>query len=503
MAGIDHYDFIILGAGHNGLTAAAFLARAGKRVLVLERREVPGGTLVTEEFGGFQADMVQSGSLRPDIIRSLRIVHPAPIADPGFVSLLPEGGRLELSGSPEKAADSIRRFSEKDAQRWPDFVRFLGRAASFLEEAYAALIPALPRPPLTGALELAELALDLRLMGRKEMLEIIRALAMPVFELAEEYFESEPLRAAVASLGIYAVTLGPLSAGSSFNLIHNWMIRGGLAQRYSGRAGAVSGALVEALKRGGGEVRTGAEAASILVEAGVCKGVVLASGEQIAASAVIAAVDPRRAFLSLTGPMQLPPEFVWNVQSIKMRGSVAKVHLGLKALPAAMSPDTTYILAPSIRYLEQAYDAAKYGGISTRPFLEVTTGAEVLSIHFQYAPYLLKEGDWETKREYIESLAIDALAPHFPDLESLIAARRTLTPPDLESVYGLTEGDLNHGQIMLDQFFFMRPIPGYADHRTPIQGLYLGGSGVHGGGGVSGIAGRNAARAALRGRDHG
>ncbi len=495
---MDKYDHIIIGAGHNGLTAAAYLARAGRRVLVLERSGVPGGTLVTEEFGGFHADMVQSGGLRPDIVRALKLDHPAPAADPAFISLLPEGGRLELGGTPQEAAESIRRFSEKDARRWPEFVRFMDRAAAFLEEAYATIIPPLPRPPLAGALGLAELALDLRLMGRKDMLEIIRALAMPVFELAEEYFESDVVRAAIASLGVYGVTLGPLSAGTSFNLLHNWMIRGGLAHRHTGHAGAVTQVLAEAVRKAGGEVRTGSEVTSILVEAGACMGVELAGREEVAASSVIASMDPRRAFLSLVGPMQLPPEFVWKVQSIKMRGSVARVHLGLKSLPAGLSPGMTCVVAPSIRCLEEAYDAAKYGRVSAQPFLELTTGEDVVSIHFQYAPYFLKEGDWETGRESLEDLAIRTLAQHFPDLESRIAARKTLTPVDLETIYGLTEGDLNHGQIMLDQIFFMRPIPGYANHETPIKGLYLGGSGVHGGGGVSGIAGRNAARLLLR-----
>jgi phytoene dehydrogenase-like protein len=220
-----------------------------------------------------------------------------------------------------------------------------------------------------------------------------------------------------------------------------------------------------------------------------CKGVVLANGEEISADTVISAIDPKRTFLSLVGPLNLPPEFVWKVQSIKMRGSVAKIHLltdGQHGIPAG-----TVVLAPSIKYLEKAYDAAKYGEISEHPYLEVTTTGNVVSIHFQFAPYHLKNRDWRLETSKLERLAVDALAEYFSNLKSSIVNRQLITPLDLETTYGLTEGDLNHGQLMLDQFLFMRPIPGWSNHRTPIDNLYLCGSGVHGGGGVSGAAGRN------------
>jgi phytoene dehydrogenase-like protein len=218
-------------------------------------------------------------------------------------------------------------------------------------------------------------------------------------------------------------------------------------------------------------------------------GVILSNGEEISASNIISAADPKHTFLSLVGAMELPPEFVWNVQSIKMRGSVAKVHLltdGKHGIPEGI-----VALAPSIKYLEQAYDAAKYHSISEKPYLEVTTSGNVVSIHFQFAAYKLKEGDWKTKGMKVEKIAIDTLAEYFPNLKSSIVNRKCLTPLDLEQTYGLTEGDLNHGQIMLDQFMFMRPIPGWSNHKTPIDNLYLCGSGVHGGGGVSGASGRN------------
>ena len=227
-----------------------------------------------------------------------------------------------------------------------------------------------------------------------------------------------------------------------------------------------------------------------------CKGVVLADGEGISADTVISAVDPKRTFLSLVGPMNLPPEFVWNVQSIKMRGSVAKVHLlidGAKGIP-----EGTLAIAPSLRYLEQAYDAAKYDEISKKPYLEITTLGNVVSVHVQFAPYALRTSNWNEQRTRLENLVIDTLDIYFNNLKSKIIKIKSLTPLDLEETYGLTEGDLNHGQLMLDQFLFMRPIPGWSNHKTPIDGLYLCGSGVHGGGGVSGASGRNAAQVVLK-----
>jgi len=498
------YDALIIGAGHNGLVAAAYLAKAGKKVLVLERRENPGGTLVTEEFEGFKADTLQSGALRPEIIKALDLprygisLQPAP-THPALISLLPDSDNLVLHTDPVKTAESIKRFSTKDAARWPEFLAFMSKATSFIDAVYRTPMPHLPQPKtLRQGRELAQLGLKLRSMGRKDMLNMIRVLPMTAVEFLEEWFESEQLKAAVASLGIHNATLGAMSAGTAFNLIHNWLNRGGIAHQHLGQAGQTTNALVAAAKAFGVEIRLNAPVEKINVEAGQAVGVTLTSGEDIAAKTILSSVDPKRTFLSLIGPMELPPTFVWNVQSIKMRGSTAKIHLGVEALPEGLSPFTTYVVAPSLRYLEKAYDAAKYGEISEKPYLEVTTTENVVSIHFQFAPYALKHSTWKTEREPIETLAIHLLSEHFPGLERSIIARKTITPEDLETTYSLTEGDLNHGQLMLDQFMFMRPIPGWSNHKTPIHNLYLCGSGVHAGGGVSGASGRNAAKILLK-----
>lgn len=509
------YDTLIIGAGHNGLVAAAYLARAGRKVLVLERRAAVGGSVATEEFGaGFKADAVwMGGALRPDIVRDLKLSLPKISEKPAFTSLLgvslsPSPASLSptttpthltLDADPARAAESIRRFSEKDARKWPEFVAFMNKSAAMLDIVYATLMPRLPREfSLSEGSGLAEMALELHLMGRKDMLNLIRLLPMTAVEFLEEWFESERLKAAIGSLAIHGVTLGVMSAGTGYTLLHNWLNRGGLSNVNAGRAGDITQALARAVEAHGGEIRAEAEVSHIQVDEYTCRGVLLKGGEEILADHVVSSLDPKRTFLTLVGAVNLPPEFVWKVQSIKMRGSVAKVHLltdGKHGLP-----DGTSVLAPSLKYLERAYDAAKYGEISERPYLEATTYGNVVSIHFQFAPYALKNSDWKAEAARVEKLAIDALSECVPHLKASIVNTKCITPLDLESSYGLTEGDLNHGQLMLDQFLFLRPVPGWSNHKTPVDGLYLCGSGTHGGGGVSGAAGRNAAKVVLGAR---
>ncbi|MDQ3004911.1 MAG: NAD(P)/FAD-dependent oxidoreductase [Chloroflexota bacterium] len=503
----NHYDIIIVGAGHNGLVAAAYLAKQGKKVLVLERRAIAGGSVVTESFGdGFIADSVWAGgTLRPDIIKDLKLPLPAstspkaPLsARPAFTSLLGASRTasptyedyLVLDADHAKAADAIKRFSEKDATKWPEFVAFMNKAGEFLDTAYSTIMPRLPKGYSSReGYGLLEMGLDLRMMGRKDMINLVRLLPMTVLEFVEEWFESEQLKAAVASVAIHSVTMGVMSAGTGYTLLHNWLNRGGLAHVNVGKAGDITQALANTVKAFGGEIRTETEVTSIHVTGQVAKGVVLANGEEITANIILSSADPKHTFLKLVGPMELPPEFVWHTQSIKMRGSVAKVHLLTDGKHGI--PEGTLVVAPTLKYLERAYDAAKYGEISEKPYLEVTTSGNVVSIHFQFAPYELKNSEWKVEGAQVEKIAIDTFAEYFPNLKSSIVNQKSITPLDLEQTYGLTEGDLNHGQLMLDQFLFMRPIPGWSNHKTPIDNLYLCGSGVHGGGGVSGASGRN------------
>jgi len=499
------YDVIVVGAGHNGLVTAAYLAKAGRKVLVLERSDAPGGQLAGGRlWPGVEAPALHpSGRLRPDIVRDLELArHGLPSAPAtskaAYVSLLPGGETLRLTADAGDVAtiESIRRLSTRDAERWPEFVAFLNAAADFLDAVYRKPMPRMQKAELMAAgLPLASLALRLRRLGRKDLFRVIRSLSMSAQEFTDDWFEAEPLKAAIGALAVHGVTLGAYSAGTGYTLIHNWLNRGGLAHRRDDGT-SITTALVSALEAHGGKLRIAAGVARILVDRQRVTGVRLEGGEEIEATVVVSAADPRSTLLGLVGAPELPPEFVWQTQSIRMRGSVAKVHLltdGRHGLS-----EGTLVVAPTLRYLEQAYDAAKYGEISAQPYLEVTTAGTVVSIHFQFAPYQLRGSEWAAARATLEQRAIDTLAAHCPGLRGSLREVRSITPLDLEQDWALTEGDLNHGQPILDQVFFMRPLPGWSDHRTPVDGLYLCGSGVHGGGGVSGASGRNAARAILK-----
>ena len=495
-------DIIVIGAGLNGLVAANYLAKAGKKVLVLERRAIAGGQAATESFGkDFQADALHAGGqLRPDIVSDLDLAQhglPTSVSEP-LISMLPEGRQLRLTADTnEETLASIRSLSKQDAERWPDFVAFMKEAAAFLDAAYRTPMPRLPHVTLSEGWPLAQLALKLRRLGPKDMFRVIRAMPMSSLELTEEWFESDALRAALGAVAIHGSTLGPMSAGTGYTLMHNWLNRGGPGhQRVEGGTGRIADALVAALKARGGELRLSAGVKNMLVENQTVSGVRLTNGEEITATTVVSAADPRHTLLDLVGAPELPPEFVWATQSIKMRGAVAKVHLltdGNHGLPKG-----TLVIAPTVRYAERAYDAAKYGEMSKAPYLEITTSGRVVSLHVQFAPYTLRQGDWEQLRPVLERSAIDTAATAFPQLKASIRETKSLTPLDLEKTYGLTEGDMNHGQLILDQMFFMRPIPGWSNHKTPIDGLYLCGNGIHGGAGISGASGRNAARAILK-----
>jgi phytoene dehydrogenase-like protein len=497
-------DIIIVGAGHNGLVTAAYLAQAGKRVLVLERNATPGGQLAAGMLGpGFDAPALHpGGQLRPDIVRDLGLARHGLVATDGsgepYVALLPDGGTLRLTSRADDAAtlEAIRRLSSRDAARWPEFVAFMNAAAGWIDTVYRTPMPRMDRSELlANGLPLVSLLLKLRRLGRKDMFRVIRSLSMSAQEFTDDWFEAEPLKAAIGALAIHGVTLGSYSAGTGYTLMHNWLNRGGLAHGKTGGA-SITAALVAALQAGGGELRTSAAVARILVEKQQVVGVRLANGEEVRAAQVVSAADPRYTLLGLVGAPELPPESVWHAQSIRMRGSVAKVHLltdGSHGLP-----DGTLVVAPTLRYLEKAYDASKYREISREPYLEITTACSTVSIHFQFASYALKQGDWRSERATLERCAVDTLAAHAPALKGSIREVRSITPLDLEQTWGVTEGDLNHGQLILDQALFMRPMPGWSDHRTPVDGLYLCGSGMHGGGGISGASGRNAARVVLK-----
>lgn len=514
----NHYDAIVIGAGQNGLTAAAYLARAGQRVLVLERRATLGGSVSTEAlWPGYQVDPVLNrGQLAAEVVRELDLARHGLKPLPQSLSLFapgPDGSHVWLTPDLPAALQSIGRLSRDDAAQWPKFLALLGKVAGFLQEAYGLTMPHLPRPLPAEAPGLAQLGLKLRGLGPKDMMEAVRLLPMSLTELLDEWFTSDLLKGALGAQGVHALTQGPLSAGTGYLLLHHWALQNGpFRGTVQGGSGAITQALAAVARAAGAEIRANSEVTAITTTDNRATGVRLASGEQVGARRVLSSLDPKRTFLGLVGPLALDPGFVHAINCIKMRGSVAKMHLALNGLPrftAAPGPEAlrgTVVIAPSLLYLERAYDAAKYGGLAEQPYLEITVptvldpslapaGQHVMSIHVQYAAY---RGETPAWREAIETAVLRTLAPYAPDLAGQITHRQVFTPHDLEQIYGLTEGHLYHGELMLDQFLFMRPVPGWAQYRTPVDQLWLCGPGAHPGGGISGLPGRNAAREVLK-----
>ncbi|MBI4512713.1 MAG: NAD(P)/FAD-dependent oxidoreductase [Gemmatimonadetes bacterium] len=519
------YDAVVIGAGHNGLVTAAYLAKAGLRVLVLERREAVGGAAVTEELApGFRCDTGahRIGLLRREIARDLaltryglEIVRP----DPAVFTPLPDGRHLVVWREPRKTAEAIRGFSKADAERWIPFTTRMAKVARVLAAVQAIPPPRVTEPARSDLWTFLKLGARLRLGGRTAMADLLRTLPMSAADLLDEWFESDALKGTLGAGGITGVFQGPRSAGTAYVMLHYAGSEPGALRPCAlvrGGTGKLAQALAGAAVRHGAQIRTGAEVRQILVRDGCASGVLLASGEEIAAARVISNADPRRTFLGLVDPVHLGAGFLQEIRHMRFGGACAKVHLALGELPnfTCAPGDGPHLrgvisIAPSLDYLERAYDDAKYGGISCRPYLEAVIpslhdsglappGRHVMSILVQYAPYRLKEGGWDAaRRDALADLVVETLAEYAPNVKSAIIARHVLTPCDLEAVFGLTEGNIHHGEMTLDQLFFMRPVPGWARYRTPIERLYLCGAGAHPGGGVSGMSGWNAAREIL------
>ncbi|MGH2522565.1 MAG: phytoene desaturase family protein [Anaerolineales bacterium] len=523
------YDALIIGAGHNGLVTAAYLAKAGLKVLVLERRDTLGGIAVTEEvFPGFKFDTVAHslGGLRQQIVRDLDLArHGLEVkqSDVSVFTPLPSGNTLLLCHDMGQSLESLRRHSRADADRWPAFSKRMAQLAAVLEAIDGVTIPPITTTNLAELIPLLGVGEPVRRLGKKGLPEFLRVLPMSVAELLNDWFETDALKGTLGASGVHGLTQGPRSTGTSFLFLHHHI---GLplnvfraARMATGGIGAFAQALASAAKGFGAQIRTGAEAAQVIVKNDKAVGVALAGdGEEVSARLIISSADPKRTLLKLVDPLYLDPQFLWQVRNIKMRGAVAKVNLALDELPnfTALSRDGApahlrglISISPSLDYLERAYDAAKYGEISPKPYLEAVipslldpsrapAGKHVMSIHAQYAPYHLKGGWNDQRRDELGDHVVNTLAEYAPNIKTIILHRQVLTPADLEETYGLTEGNLNHGEMMLDQILFMRPVPGWAQYRTPIAGLYLCGAGTHPGGGVTGGPGLNAARQILK-----
>jgi phytoene dehydrogenase-like protein len=520
-------DVVIIGGGHNGLVTAFYLAKAGYKPLVLERRAQPGGAAITEEFHpGFRCSTLahSAGPIRPDIVRDMQLEkHGLNMisTEVAVTALSPDGRALTLYKDPARAAQEIEKLSLKDAVKYPQFQSSLAKMGRVIAKALALVPPDIDNPTSGDLWGMLNTGRAVRKLGKRDMYRLLRWGPMAVADLVAEYFETELLRATIAARGIFGTFLGPWSAGSSLILLiraagdeqaagTSWFATGGM--------GAVTQAMAAAAQQAGAEIRSGAEVIEVRVKDGIASGVVLSSGEEISSKAVISNADPKRTLLKLVDPAQLSPDFVMKLQHYRMPGTVAKVNLALSGLPtftalAGENHDRALSsrihIGPEIDYLERAFDESKYGSFSKQPYLEVAIpsltdpslapeGKHVMSIYMQYAPYKLKGTDWEKQRVPLGDTVVKTLAQYAPNLPELILTHQIITPQDLEETYGLTGGHIFHGELSLDQFFTMRPLLDWARYRTPIQNLYLCGSGTHPGAGLTGGSGANAAREILK-----
>jgi phytoene dehydrogenase-like protein len=520
------YDAIVVGGGHNGLTCAAYLAKAGKKTLLLERRHVLGGATVTEElYPGFRysACSYVVSLLRPWIIRDLELTRHGYEILPLYTTFTPQldGRYLLRDADPERTRRNIAQFSKRDAEMAPLFSATMSELGRRVKPVIDSLAP---DPTSLDPRDVFQLLRLGRHLGSDEgwAAAQVKMLTMSAVDLLSEWFQSDALIAAMSVSGIIGTFLGVRSPGTAYVLLHHYMgeIDGsfrawGLSK---GGTGQVAAAIASAARGFGADIRTDSDVAQIRCQNGRATSVVLKNGDELRARIIVSGVDPRRTFLGLVGEQHLEAELTRQVKRFKMRGSSAKVNLALDGLPSftCLPGDGPHLrgditLAASVDALETAYDEAKYGAFSSRPFLDIVIpsltdpsvappGKHVMSIFVQYAPYHLKEGahTWPERREALGDAVIATLAEYAPNIRDLILHRHVLTPWDLEQTYGLTEGNIFHGELSLEQLAFLRPVAGWARYKTPIDGLWMCGSGTHPGGGIMGSPGALCARTLLK-----
>lgn len=522
------YDAIVIGGGHNGLVTAAYLGRAGLRTVVLERRETVGGAASTTELApGARVPTLSHtvGRLRPSVARDLGLKgHGLSLVAPEVRVFAPgQGGEAVLLWSDvARTAAGLRATSIADSERYAGFDRLVRSLGGFLGELAARTPPDIESPGLGDAIAGLQLGRVFRGLGRRDGRTITRVLPMAIADFVAEWFETDALRAAIAWRGVQYTSMGPWSAGTTAVMLADSAGNDGGAAGQTvfarGGPGALAAALEAAARASGVEIRTGAEVVSITSRDGRATGVVLAGGDELSASAVVAGIDPKQVLTRLADPVAVGPSLLWRAGNIRTPGTVAKVNLVLGGLPrftGAAGDDGVIrgriVIAPGIDPLERAHDAAKYGRPSDSPVMEATIpslvdpslvdgaapGTQVMSVIVQYAPYGLRDGSWEEGREAFGDLVVRTLDEYAPGLAAMVAARQVLTPVDLERDYGLTGGHPMHGEHGLDQFFLWRPLLGHARYRLALDGLYLAGAGSHPGGGITGQNGQNAAREIL------
>ena len=521
------YDAVIVGGGHNGLVTAAYLARAGRKVLVLERRELVGGCSVTEEiWPGYRVSTAAylTSLLQERIVRELeleRYGYKVDAKDPAFFSAFPDGRHFFMWQDRVKTLAEIARFSSHDAEVYPAYEDLIERISQVVEGLLLTTPPNFPPRNGMDFIDYLKLAGRMRGLGTKDVVALVKIFTQSAAEFLDEWFESEQVKVTLATDGVIGANGGPRSPGTAYILLHHCM--GGVAGHRGlwgfvrGGMGAVAEAMAASARAKGVEIRTNAAVAKVTVRGGRAQGVVLESGEEIEAGVVASNLDPKLTFLRLLDERDLEPDFVSAIRHFRIEGTSCKINLGLNGLPEFTAyPGTpgphhraTMHICPSIDYVERAWDDAKYGRASERPLLELTiptmydpslapAGKHVMGIFLQYAPYTLREGTWDELREPFGDRVISLIEEYVPNIRQIVEHRQVLSPLDLERRFGITGGNIFHGEMSLDQMFVMRPVAGWARYRTPVKGLYLCGSGAHPGGGVMGAPGFNCAREMLK-----
>lgn len=524
-----NYDCIIIGGGHNGLVTAAYLARANRKVLVLERREILGGCAVTEEiWPGYR---VSTGAylislLQEKIVQDLdlpRFGYKVIPKDPAFFSVYPDGRHLFFWQDDRRTFNEIAKFSPRDAEAYPRYEAYLERLAEVVESLLLVTPPELPPRRPADFIDYLKLLARFRHLGPKEISGLVKIFTQSAADLLDEWFESPQIKVTLATDGVIGANGGPRSAGTAYILMHHCM--GGVGGKrglwgfVQGGMGAVSNAIADSARSHGAEIRTNSPVERILVRNGRAYGVVLQNGDELHAATIASNLDPKLTFLKLLEPQHLEPDFRASIEHYRVEGTSLKVNLALDglpdftALPGTPGPQhgATMHICPSIEYVERAWDDAKYGRPSQNPLLEMTcptiydpslapAGKHIMGIFLQYAPYTLKDETWDELREPYGNRVLEVISEYAPNMRDVVRERQVLSPLDLERRFGISGGNIFHGEMSLDQMFVLRPVAGWARYRTPIDALWLCGSGAHPGGGVMGAPGHNAAQQMLKQR---